>query len=404
MPEYYMLSFSSHQDRAASFGETVSFYGTLLDTSRRVLGATIKWRIERNACELVAVGEYPSNSYLSGASFKAEKNGWYKCTFEAYLEGKRVATTAVGALVERETIKPTLPVPVDFDEFWQRQRERVDAIPMNLRLTPLENDSILEVFDLQADCTNDTPVSGILARPVNAKKGGHPAILVTHGAGVRSAGEGRFLSFAAKGFLSLDINAHGLPNGKPVEFYDKLGNGELMGYPLRGFDTGDLEKVYMLGVFHRVYRALEALIAMPEWDGRNLWLFGGSQASWQSCVGAALMPKVSGMAVWIPAGADMAGGGWPFNYYADKPVPESMRRTMPYFDSTSFATRIDKIPVICEAGLIDMVCKADGVMAAYNSLATPDKTLNLHYQMGHETLESEIAEMERFIMTHLINS
>ena len=101
MPEYYMLSFSSHQDRSASLGETVSFYGTLLDTSRRVLGAIIKWRIERNACELVAVGEYPSNSYLSGASFKAEKNGWYKCTFEAYLEGKRVATTAVGALVER---------------------------------------------------------------------------------------------------------------------------------------------------------------------------------------------------------------------------------------------------------------------------------------------------------------
>ena len=92
MPEYYMLSFSSHQDRAASLGETVSFYGTLLDTSRRVLGATIKWRIERNACELVAVGEYPSNSYLSGASFKAEKNGWYKCTFEAYLEGKRAAS------------------------------------------------------------------------------------------------------------------------------------------------------------------------------------------------------------------------------------------------------------------------------------------------------------------------
>ena len=93
MPEYYMLSFSSHQDRAALLGETVSFYGTLLDASRRVLGATIKWRIERNASELVAVGEYPSDSYLSGASFKAEKNGWYRCTFDAYLDDKWVAVT-----------------------------------------------------------------------------------------------------------------------------------------------------------------------------------------------------------------------------------------------------------------------------------------------------------------------
>ena len=402
MPEYYMLSFSSHQDRAARLGETISFYGTLLDALRRVPGATVKWRIMRNACELIAVGEYPSEAYLSGAVLKADKPGSYVCSFEAYLDGKRVATTTIGALVAPEQIKPTLSVPDDFDAFWQRQRERVDAVPMNLRLTPLENDSVIEVFDLQADCTNNTPVSGIFARPVNAKKGGHPAILVPHGAGVRSAGEGRFLSFAAKGFLSLDINAHGLPNGKPVEYYDKLGNGELMGYPLRGFDTGDPEQVYMLGVFHRVYRALEALVAMPEWDGRNLWLFGGSQASWQSFVGATLMPKVSGMAVWIPAGADMACGGWPFNYYAGKPVPESMRRTMPYFDSTSFATRIDKIPVICEVGLIDNVCKADGVMAAYNSLATPNKTLNLHYQLWHETLECEIAEMERFIMSHLV--
>jgi len=53
-------------------------------------------------------------------------------------------------------------------------------------------------------------------------------------------------------------------------------------------------------------------------------------------------------------------------------------------------------------GLIDGVCKADGVMAAYNSLKTPKKELSLHFQMQHETLESVICELDRFIMTHLV--
>ena len=40
-------------------------------------------------------------------------------------------------------------------------------------------------------------------------------------------------------------------------------------------------------------------------------------------------------------------------------------------------------------------------MAAYNSLKTPRKELVLHYQMGHETFESAMTELDRFIMTHL---
>ena len=40
-------------------------------------------------------------------------------------------------------------------------------------------------------------------------------------------------------------------------------------------------------------------------------------------------------------------------------------------------------------------------MAAYNSLKTPHRELILHYQMAHETLESAMAELDRFIMTHL---
>ncbi len=402
MSNYYMMSFSSHQDRAAALGETLQFFGALLEDSRRIQNAEIFWCLKRNGIETVCEGSCSSRAYaLCGPLLTVTQPGHYCCTFTAKLDGVTVARTAIGALAAPETIRPGLPVPSDFDAFWQRQRDAVNAVPLQVRLTALDKSPFTEVFDLQASCTNGTPVSGIFARPANPRKGGHPAVLVPHGAGVRSAGEGRFLSFAAKGFLSLDINAHGLPNDMPIGYYMQVAQEQLDGYPVRGFESGDPEKVYMLGVFHRVYRALQALMDMPEWDGRNLWIFGGSQASWQAFAGACLMPAVSGLTLWIPAGCDMVNGGWPFAYLMGKTVPTPLQRAMAYFDCTSLATRIRHIPVLCHVGLADPVCKADGVMAAYNSLATPDKTLNLHYEMGHETLEGEVADMERFIMAHL---
>ena len=174
-----------------------------------------------------------------------------------------------------------------------------------------------------------------------------------------------------------------------------------MGYPIWGFESGDPEKPYMRNVFLRLVRALECLSDMPEWDGRNLWVFGGSQGAWQGLAGAALMPKVSGAALWIPAGCDIYAGGWPFAHLIGKTRPEGLRRTLPYYDAGSFATRIKDIPVMFSMGLIDEVCKADGVSAVYNRLATPLKRRELHERMQHETGSSVILELTRFIMENL---
>ena len=63
------------------------------------------------------------------------------------------------------------------------------------------------------------------------------AMLVLHGAGVRSASLGGAAGWAGKGFLALDINAHGIPNGRPAEFYKNLADGELKDYRGRGRES-----------------------------------------------------------------------------------------------------------------------------------------------------------------------
>ena len=69
-------------------------------------------------------------------------------------------------------------------------------------------------FDLQADAVG-APVSGYCARPEGARPKSLPIILTVHGAGVRSSSLGGTAGWAKRGFLALDINAHGIPNGKP---------------------------------------------------------------------------------------------------------------------------------------------------------------------------------------------
>ena len=78
------------------------------------------------------------------------------------------------------------------------------------------------------------PVSGYFARPVGAKPKSLPIILTVHAAGVRDSNLRGTAGWAGKGFLALDINAHGLPNGKPEDFYENLAKADLKDYRTRG--------------------------------------------------------------------------------------------------------------------------------------------------------------------------
>ena len=214
-----------------------------------------------------------------------------------------------------------------------------------------------------------------------------------------------FLVTAKCGGLSLDINAHGIPNGQPPEYYADLGRGELKDYRTAGRESRDT--CYFLGMFLRLVRAIDFLASQPEWNGRVLCVEGHSQGGGQALAAAGLDPRVTFLAAGVPAICDHTGAavgrinGWPKlvpNDQQGKPDPKVLQVAR-YFDGMNFATRT-KAEAILSVGFIDTVCPPTSVYAAYNNL-TGKKQMVIRPLMGHRAPPDVIDEFTKAIWEHI---
>lgn len=293
----------------------------------------------------------------------------------------------VGVVADPFKITISRSAPKDFDAFWTAEKAALAKVPMNPRLVPATFDTKatygpeVECFDLTLDCSGGKPVRGYYARPKGAKAKSLPAHLSLHSAGIRDSSMQGAWNQAKNNRIALDINAHGLDNGKPAEFYNGLRDGELRGYQSKGIDSRDT--FYFKGMYLRIVRAIDFLASQPEWDGKILIAGGASQGGGQALVAAGIDPRVSEINAFVPAfcdlTADQAGRqcGWPGNV-ASTPAA---RATVGYFDAGSFAARFTGKATII-VGLIDHTCPPTGVIAAFNQLGG-DKTLVIIPSRGH---------------------
>ena len=280
------------------------------------------------------------------------------------------------AAIDPLQIKPSLPVPDDFDAFWAAKKTQLKSVPINPKMTPLSKvPPGIELFDVQADAVGDEPMRGLYARPAGAKPKSLPAIITLEGAGVYSTRQDPWLTGWAKdGFISLEVNAHGLPNGQPPEYYQNLERGTLKDYQL--FGRTSRETFYFLNMFLRDLRGVDFLTSQPEWNGRVLIASGASQGGAQAIFLAAKDPRITFLSAEVPAMCDLSGmmagriAGWPLVPTAadGKPDP-AILETSRYFDAMNFATRIH-VPVLFCAGFIDQTAPPTCVYAAYNNVSS----------------------------------
>lgn len=309
-------------------------------------------------------------------------------------------------------IKPSMPVPDDFDAFWAEQKRLLAAVPMNPRLAPIPmpKQPDVECFDIQVDCLGGKPVSGYYTRPKGANPKSLPAELFLPGVGVRSAGaegsgpEGRNRE-AARGRLVFDINAHGIPNGKPREFYDALNKGELKDYLRQGLESRDT--YYCRGMFLRVMRALDFLCAQPEWDGRVLIARGGSQGGAQALAAAGLDPRVTAFYAGVPALCDHSANvvgrqaGYPRLVPLGpdgKPDPVTLQVSR-YFDGMNFAART-RADAIMAVGFQDAHCPPWTAFATYSNISGR-KQIVTSPEAGHEGPRDSASAVDAFINDHI---
>lgn len=317
-------------------------------------------------------------------------------------------SASAGAGFDPLNIKPSMPVPDDFDSFWAAQKAALAKVPVKSQLTPVVTNPVkdTEAFDVQVECVG-APVSGYFGRPLGAKPKSLPAILFVHGAGVRSSSLGSVAwSVREGGMLSLDINAHGIPNGKPASFYTDQANGPLKDYRFVGRD--DREKNYFKGMFLRVIRAIDFLTSQPEWDGKTMIVYGSSQGGFQAFAAAGLDERVTFICAGVPAGCDHSGvvvnrvNGWPklVPNNADGKPDAAALHTARYFDNVNFATRAKCKGAAVTVGFIDTTCPPTGVYAAYNALTIPKK-IHADVLAGHTNTPAAMQFMTDAALAHV---
>lgn len=400
-PRHVLAVLADRPDALYHQGETVTFRIRLDLDDRPATAAEVQWTTSKDGVAPMQKGRAVLRDGQATITGRLDEPGFLQCRV-AYEAGDLKLNALAGAGVDPLLIKPSLPVPDDFDAFWTAKKAQLSAMPIEVKLTAVASAATgVEAFDLQATSLG-APVSGYLAVPAGARSKSLPAILTVHGAGVRSAGLSAAVEWARQGALALDINAHGLPNGRPAEFYQSLTDGELKGYSTRGRDSR--ETIYFLGMFLRLIRAIDVLAARPEWDGKTVVVYGSSQGGAQALAAAGLDSRVTFFVAGVPAMCDHTGAlasriaGWPkFIPTAETLWPEVVAAVR-YYDTMNFAARI-KAAGFFTVGFIDTTCPPTTVYATYNVLRAPKEIFH-NIAAGHTNTPEAIVASRAAVLAH----
>lgn len=296
---------------------------------------------------------------------------------------------AIGYVVAPEGFHAGYDEPADLMTYWDNQKKQLKALPMQVKTTPLAVPQHFEgrytCQDVEINCLGPAPVRAYMAKPVGAEKKSLPIIILCRAAGVSgnwcrcSVGECVGNAALGNGALSLDLNAHGMLNGQPDEYYRMLENGMLRNY--YEHNAADRETYYFRGMYLRLLRAIEYMTQQPEWDGRRILVIGESQGGGQAVAAAGLDPRVSAVVLNVPAMQDLGGArsgrrsGWPQPIENHPGLTSSLLdATLPYFDGAQLI-RHSRAEIYCEIGLTDTTCPPSAVWASLNN-AKGKKTVN----------------------------
>ena len=388
-------------------GDKVVFNLTVTDKGKPAAGL-VEWSILKDglATEQKGVSELVDGKAVATGSLNEPGFIQVRAVYRANAKAKVAPVTALGgAAIDPTEIKRSLPVPDDFDAFWSGMKQKLAAVPVVPKLVPVKSPiKDIESFDVTAPALG-LQISGYMAKPVGAKPKSLPIILTVHGAGVSDSSLGGSASWASKGFIAMDMNAHGLPNGLPAKHYADLKVGAMKDY--RYENKNDREKAYFTGMMLRLVRAIDVLTAQPEWDGQHVIVFGSSQGGYQAIAAAGLDARVTYFAAGVPAGCDHSGmlvnriAGWPKIVPVVDGKPDmSVLETYRYIDCMNFATRTKAAGCFFTVGFIDSTCPPTSVYSAYNQLTIPKEIYN-DIPSGHNHSQTARDGMVKAVMKYL---
>lgn len=335
--------------------------------------------------------------------------GFRDCRMTATVDGKSYKHhVKVGFSPEK--IKPYTQMPKDFKEFWDKNKAEAAKYPLTYT-----KELAKEYCTDKVDCyliklmlnSRGQSIYGYLFYPKNATKGSCPVVLCPPGAGIKTIKEPlRHKYYAEEGCIRFEIEIHGLNPTMTAEEFKEISNafnGRENGYLNNGLENRD--NYYMKRVYLGCVRSIDLLTSLPEWDGKNVIVQGGSQGGALALITTGLDPRVTACVANHPALSDMAGykagraGGYPHFFRTEgMDTPEKLR-TMAYYDVVNFA-RLIKVPTYITWGYNDDVCPPTTSYAVYNTLDCPKEALITPINEHWTSNDTEYGQLQ-WILKHL---
>jgi cephalosporin-C deacetylase-like acetyl esterase len=376
------------EDWTYKTGQNVEFSVSVTQSGRPVAVENVRYVVKEEKMDPIKEGSLKlKDGKATIEKFTMKNPGFLRCEVFATIDGKEYRGIGTAGF-EPEKIKPTVKMPKDFEEFWNTGKAELAKIPMDAKMIhqPEKSTEQVDVYHVNFQNVRNSRIYGVLTVPKGDAK--YPAILLVPGAGIRPYfGDA---NKSVRGAITLQIGIHGIPIDMNPEVYNNLGSAALNGYPT--FNIWDKDLYYYKRVYLGCIRAVDFLVSLPEYDGKNLGIQGGSQGGALSIITAALDPRIKYLTAMYPAMSDMTGylegraGGWPHVFAGNNlqkfNKPEVIE-TIGYYDVVNFA-RILKTPGFYTWGYNDDTCPPTSYYAAFNEIKA-SKDVFVVPETGHWT-------------------
>lgn len=360
-----------HADWIYQTGETAIFKVSLNNNMKEgTLPYSVRYEVGPEKMPPVKSEAFESSVQsfvIDGGTMKTP--GFLRCKVVIKYNGKEYSEIATAAF-EPEKIEPTIKRPADFEKFWSTVIKEVRDIPLDAKMTLLDEKCTKDYNVYQVDYLNNEFKSrsyGLLTVPT--KEGKYAAVIRFPGAGVHPLGGNLKL---AKDVITLDVYIHPFPITWDRAFYDNLKASPYIDYKFLGVQNRDT--YYFKKVISGCLKAVDVIYSLPQFDGKNLASWGSSQGGALSIMTTALDKRIKMLVVLCPAMCDHTGylnnraGGWPhFFGGSNKKIYNNQKvlETLPYYDVVNFA-RMITVPGFYSWGFNDETTPPTSFYSAYN--------------------------------------
>lgn len=281
-------------------------------------------------------------------------------------------------------IQPITTEPSDFMDWWEQQVGERTALHFTKEKAEEYCTEKVDCYLVKLNVDKKHHVYAYLFLPKNAKEKGHPAVLCPPGAGVKTIKDPmKHAYYAEQGCIRMEMEIHGLDPRLSADTFREISDAfnptNQTGYLGNGLQSRDT--YYMRHVYLSLVKAIDFLTSLPEWDGKNVIMQGGSQGGALALVASALDKRVTACVANHPALSDMgayatkgATGGYPHFNKADGMLSADHLRTLAYYDVVNFARHIT-CPVYMTWGYCDSTCPPTTSYAVWNTLTCEKDSL-----------------------------